>query len=70
MRTFTQYEICTWESWVGLHVQKKSGKPFKSTLKIGTVNGTCVHPKTGHLCFTFEEDPSYVEAFRCELVSA
>lgn len=70
MRTFSQEEQDTWKSWVGKRVEKKTLKPFKSTFKIGTVKGTCTHPVTGHLCFTFEEDTSYVEAFRCRLYEA
>jgi hypothetical protein len=64
-----QHELDTWSHWVGLRVEKKTGKPFKSTFKIGTVKGTCWHPVTGHLCFTFEEDESYVEARCCQLTN-
>lgn len=70
MRQFSAQEQQVWMGWIGSRVEKKTGKPFKSTFKIGTVKGTCQHPVTGHLCFTFEEDESYVEAFRCQLYKA
>lgn len=50
---------------VGTKVRKTSSKPFKSDEKINTIKGTVMHPKLNLLCYTFEEDESYVEARRC-----
>lgn len=56
------------ESCIGKRVRKGSDRPFKSTFKINTVKGVMLHPTLGVPCFTFEEDESYVEVRRCELV--
>jgi hypothetical protein len=50
---------------IGSQVQKFSGNPFKSRLKINTVKGYVQHPKMNNQCYTFVEDDSYVECFRC-----
>ena len=42
-------------------------KPFKSGNKINTVRGVLYHPLTKNLCFTFFEDNTFVECFRCSL---
>jgi hypothetical protein len=52
---------------IGQETVKKSGKPFKSKLKVNTVAGFMVHPKTGRPCYIFLEDDSYVECFMCKL---
>ena len=49
-------------------VQKISTKPFKSGLKINTVKGLTIHPKMKNMCYTFKEDGSYVECWRCKKV--
>jgi hypothetical protein len=54
-----------YRSLIGKKVEKVSGKPFKSTYKLNTVKDVFKHPETGYLCFTFEQDESYVECFRC-----
>lgn len=69
MKIDTQVEIDAWNTWIGSQVKKKTGKPFKSGNKIGTIIGTCTHPVTNRMCFTFKEDDSYVEAFRCRKVN-
>lgn len=53
---------------IGKRCMKLTRKPFKSTFKTNTIKGTMSHPVTGRLCYTFEEDESYVECFRCEIV--
>ncbi len=65
MRPFSDAENARFAELVGRTVIKKSGKPFKSGAKKGTVTGTMLHPTSGHLCYTFAEDDSYVECFRC-----
>lgn len=50
---------------IGTFVVKTSRKPFKSKLKQNTVKGYMIHPLTGKDCYTFIEDDSYVECFRC-----
>jgi len=54
------------ERMVGKRVRKKSGKPFKSHLAANTVSGVAPHPQTGRLGYTFREDDSVVECWRCE----
>ncbi len=58
-----------YQSLIGQKVFKRhSGKPFKSGLKVNTAKtATLLHPVTGKLCFTFEEDESYVEASKCAI---
>ena len=53
---------------VGKRVEKKSGKPFKSRLKINTVKAVVEHPLKpgGGLAFTFVEDDSVVTASLCK----
>lgn len=51
---------------IGTKVEKVSGKPFKSKLKINTVKGLVSHPTLNIPCFTFEEDDSFVEVRRCQ----
>lgn len=66
----TEKEVQKYKSMVGMRVHKRrSGKPFKSGLKINTVKAAdVVHPVTGNLCFTFVEDESYVVCYKCEAV--
>lgn len=47
----------------------KSEKPFKSGQKINTVKGIIEHPILGIPAYTFEEDDSYVECRKCEIVN-
>lgn len=52
---------------IGQKVEKKSGKPFKSTFKVNTVKGIIPHPiLTGKHAYTFEEDDSYVSVVQCK----
>ena len=55
---------------VGTKVVKPSGKPFKSRQKVNTIAGYTIHPKLGNACYTFTEDDSYVEAWRCKELNA
>lgn len=55
------------ESYIGRKVKKLSGKPFKSTLKVNTVKDLIINSHTQKIAFTFVEDDSIVECFRCEL---
>lgn len=54
-----------WEQMVGTKVIKRTGKPFKSALKVNTVKAMLQHPYTPHKAFSFHEDNSLVECFRC-----
>lgn len=56
-----------YNTWLGQRVLKRSGKPFKSTLKINTAAATTSNPHTGRLAFLFEEDESVVDAHICKL---
>ena len=59
-----------YEDNIGKQVYKhKSGKPFKSGLKVNTVNGVIIHPILDIPAYTFEEDDSYVECRRCKPTS-
>lgn len=50
-------------------VVKMSGKPFKSGSKVNTIKGTTVHPVfPDKTAYTFVEDDSVVEAWRCKPV--
>ena len=53
---------------LGEKVEKISGKPFKSGSKIATVKDICVNPNTILVAFTFIEDDSIVDAWKCKLV--
>lgn len=50
---------------IGKRVKKITGKPFKSTFKVNTVKGIKTHPTLNILCYTFEEDDSYVSVQGC-----
>lgn len=74
MRSFTETEIKSWHDMVGKKVWKNpktttktEPKPFKSGLKVNTVKAVVVHDHTTNLAFTFEEDASQVECWRCSL---
>jgi len=54
---------------VGCKVQKKSGKPFKSTFKVNTVESFIINPYTNKPAFTFVEDHSIVDFKQCELAT-
>lgn len=56
-----------WPNWVGKQVSKRSGKPFKSGEKVGTVTGLIEHPTTKQPAFTLAEDGTHVECRRCQL---
>jgi hypothetical protein len=53
---------------IGKHVVKKSGLPFKSTLKVNTIKGIISHPELHIPAYTFNEDDSCVEVRRCEII--
>lgn len=74
MKQFTEQDVARWNSMVGQKVWKNpkttskfSPKPFKSGFKVNTVTGVVQHPFTPHLAFTFAEDDSKVECFRCSI---
>lgn len=53
---------------VGKKVRKRSGKPFKSRLKVNTVKAHVQSPYTEEDAYTFEEDDSIVNCCMCEEV--
>ena len=54
---------------IGKMVEKsRSGKPFKSGLHINTVKAVIDHPVLHIPAYTFEEDDSYVECRRCDVL--
>jgi hypothetical protein len=74
VRNFTEEDTQTWQAMIGKQVWKNpktttkfQPKPFKSGLKVNTVTGIVVHEQTGRPGFTFLEDASVVECFRCSL---
>ena len=66
MKQFTDADVVTWSAMVGKQVMKKQ-KPFKSGRKVNTVKALVKHEQTGNHGFTFEEDDSVVECWRCSL---
>lgn len=71
---FSPAREAEWEKMIGQQVWKNpkttskfEPKPFKSGNKINTVRGVLYHPLTKNLCFTFFEDNTFVECFRCSL---
>lgn len=73
-RVFTEADEKSWRSMVGKRVWKNpkttskfSPKPFKSGLQVNTVKAVVPHGFTPHLAFSFEEDDSLVECWRCSL---
>lgn len=55
-------------SLIGKTVFKKSLNPFKSGIKTATIKGFVINEQTQRLAFTFEEDDSNVECWRCKLL--
>lgn len=68
MREYSEAQILAWHAMVGQKVIKRSGKPFKSGNKVGTVQCVSAHDHTTYLAFRMVEDGSLVECFRCKLV--
>lgn len=73
-KLFTQEDVDRWNSMFGQKVwknpkttSKSEPKPFKSGLKVNTVTGVVIHEQTGRPGFTFAEDASVVECFRCSI---
>jgi hypothetical protein len=56
------------DNYIGRRVAKKQ-KPFKSGNKENTIKGIVNPPTLNVPCFTFEEDESYVECSRCNLLT-
>lgn len=50
----------------GIHVVKKSGKPFKSGNLMNTIKSMINHPITNRPAYLFYDDDSYVECRQCE----
>lgn len=58
------------KDYIGKQVQKKSGKPFKSKLKINTIKGVVKHPVLkDENAFIFDEDDSIVSIYQCEVLN-
>lgn len=53
---------------IGQRVEKRSGKPFKSGLRVATVTGQAINLHTGKPGFTFAEDDSVVDIRICQVV--
>lgn len=56
-----------WDTWVGVEVEKHSGKPFKSGLKIGTPMSTTINPHSGKKAFLMD-DGSIVDCLQVKPV--
>lgn len=52
----------------GDKVKKRSNKPFKSGNKINTIESITINPKTDKIAYTFEEDDSVVDCWKCKKV--
>lgn len=73
-KIYTEADVASWMSMIGQRVWKNpkttskfEPKPFKSGLKVNTVTGVVVHEQTGGWGFTFAEDVSVVECWRCSI---
>jgi len=44
-------------------------KTFKSASRVNTIKGVIIHPELGRPAYTFEEDDSYVECFKCKILN-
>ncbi len=74
MKPFTPEDVVRWNGMVGQRVWKNpkteskfEPKPFKSGSKFNTVKAVVVHEQTGRPGFSFVEDESVVECFRCSI---
>lgn len=74
MKSVTDADVANWNSMVGKRVWKNpkttsklEPKPFKSGRKVNTVTAVVMHEQTGRPGFTFAEDASVVECFRCSI---
>ena len=56
-----------YESWVGKDIQKKSNKPFKSTLRIMIPIGMVISHYTNNFAFKFA-DGTIVDCRVCKLI--
>jgi len=65
----TELTILNYNSMVGMIVVKCSKKPFKSGNKENTVKGITTNEHTQRVAFTFYEDDSNVECFKCKLLN-
>ena len=71
----TPEKIAKYKAMIGQKVTKTSRsnnkttpKPFKSGNRVNTVKAAdFIHPVSGNLCFTFEEDNSYLQCYQCRL---
>lgn len=43
-------------------------KPFKSSFLVNTIKGVIIHPHLNVPAYTFQEDESYVECNRCDVI--
>jgi 2-polyprenyl-3-methyl-5-hydroxy-6-metoxy-1,4-benzoquinol methylase len=55
-------------SQYNVKVVKKSGKPFKSKLKINTVKAIVTNPQSNKYAYSFKEDDSVVNIELLEIV--
>lgn len=55
-----------YKSWLNSEIEKKSGKPFKSGLKIGTPLQMTVNSYTFKVAFLMDDD-SVVDCTQCKL---
>ena len=68
MEEGNEIEPIFYHPYIGKKVRKVSNRPFKSRFKTNTVKGIMIHPELEILCFVFEEDESFVECRRCNLM--
>jgi len=56
-----------WTNWIGLTIEKYSGKPFKSGSKFATPDRVETNPNYGKLAFHLIEDGTLVDCYQCKL---
>lgn len=55
-----------WPNWIGKEIVKHSGKPFKSTLKVGIPVDLTTNPNSNKKAFLMD-DGSIVDCFQTKL---
>lgn len=58
-----------WQNWIGQKIEKHSGKPFKSSKKIGIPIAIETNPNSGKLAFRMKDDETLVDCYQCKLVA-
>lgn len=61
------FELAKYSKNIGLCVEKRSGKPFKSKSTTNTICGICINPNSAKIAYIFDEDESIVDCHQCRI---